>query len=137
MVAEAVAAADAVITTANVPGRKAPRLVTRAMASRMRPGAVVVDMAAESGGNCEVTRPGERVVENGVTFLGPTNLPADVPYHASQMYAKNLQSFLGLLVPKGGELVASFDDEILAASLLVRDGVVRHAPTREALGAAA
>jgi len=137
MVAEAVAQADAVITTANVPGRKAPRLVTAAMSARMKPGAVVVDMAAESGGNCESTRPGERVVEHGVTFLGPLNLPAEVPFHASQMYAKNLQAFLGLLVGKDGALVPAFTDEILASSLLVRDGAVAHAPTRDALGATA
>jgi H+-translocating NAD(P) transhydrogenase subunit alpha len=136
MVAQAVAGADAVITTANVPGRRAPRLVSREMASRMRPGAVVVDLAAESGGNCEVTKAGETVVENGVTFLGPLNLPSQVPFHASQMYARNLQAFLGLLISPKGELASTYTDEILAASLLVHDGQVTHGPTRELLGSA-
>lgn len=136
MVAAAVAQADVVITTANVPGRKAPRLVSREMVERMKPGAVIVDMAAESGGNCELTRPGASVVEHGVTVLGPTNLPSEIPYHASAMYAKNLQAFLSLLLDKEGKLVTAYDDEILAASLLVRNGEVVHAPTREALGKA-
>ncbi len=136
MVSQAVAQADAIITTAAIPGRKAPRLISREMAAQMRPGAVVVDLAAESGGNCEVTRPGEKVVEGGVTFLGPLNVPSQLPFHASQMYAKNLQAFLGLLIGKTGELVPSFEDEILAASLLVHGGEVKHGPTRELLGAA-
>jgi NAD(P) transhydrogenase subunit alpha len=136
MVAEAVAQADIVITTANVPGRKAPRLVSREMVEKMKPGAVIVDMAAESGGNCELTKPGSAVLEHGVTILGPTNLPSEIPFHASAMYSKNLQAFLGLLIDADGKLVTKFDDEILAASLLVTAGEVRHAPTREALGAA-
>ena len=135
MVGAAVGQADAAITTANIPGRKAPRLISREIALTMRPGSVVVDLAAESGGNCELTRPGETVVEKGITFLGPTNLPSEVPFHASAMYAKNLQAFLGLLVGKNGEVVPSFDDEVLAASLLVAGGEVKHAPTRDALGA--
>ena len=137
MVAQAVAEADAVVTTANVPGRKAPRLVTREMAARMKPGSAIVDLAAESGGNCELTRPGETVVEGGVTVLGPTNLPSELPFHASQMFAKNLQSFLGILVTPEGTLVPTFDDEILAASLLVHAGEVRHAPTKALLEGAA
>ncbi|HZY91441.1 MAG TPA: Re/Si-specific NAD(P)(+) transhydrogenase subunit alpha [Thermoplasmata archaeon] len=137
MVSAAVAQADAVITTANVPGRKAPRLVSRAMVSAMRPGSVVVDLAAESGGNCELTRPGEKTVEGpGVTVYGPLNLPSQIPFHASQMYAKNLQAFLGLLVGKDGSIVPTFEDEVLAASLLTYQGEVRYAPTRELLGAA-
>jgi NAD(P) transhydrogenase subunit alpha len=133
MVAEAVARADAVITTANVPGRKAPRLVSKEMVDRMRPGAVLVDLAAESGGNCELTEPGKTVNVNGVTILGPLNLPSQIPYHASQMYAKNLQSFLSLLLTKEGGLVPSFDDEVLQGSLLVAKGAVRYAPTQELL----
>jgi NAD(P) transhydrogenase subunit alpha len=136
MVSAAVARADVVITTANIPGRSAPRLISRATVGQMRPGAVVVDLAAESGGNCEVTKPGETVLEGGVKVLGPTNLPAQVPFHASQMYAKNLQSFLTLLITKEGGLVTDFTDEILAASLLVANGEVRHAPTRELLAKA-
>ncbi|HYK92444.1 MAG TPA: Re/Si-specific NAD(P)(+) transhydrogenase subunit alpha [Thermoplasmata archaeon] len=136
MVSAAVAQADAVITTANVPGRKAPRLVSREMVTRMRPGSVIVDLAAESGGNCELTRPGEKVVEGGVTVFGPLNLPSQIPFHASQMYSKNLQAFLGLLIGKDGAIVPTFDDEVLAASLLVHQGEVRYAPAKDALGAA-
>jgi NAD(P) transhydrogenase subunit alpha len=99
----------------------------------MRPGAVIVDLAAESGGNCELTRPGETVREHGVTIMGPQNLPARVPFHSSQMYAKNLQSFLALLFDNDGALVKEFTDEILVASLLVHAGMVHHGPTRDLL----
>jgi len=133
MVSAAVARADVVITTASIPGRRAPLLITRETIETMRPGAVIVDMAAESGGNCELTRPGETVQEHGVTIMGPLNLPARVPFHASQMLAKHLQAFLGLLIDRDGNLVREFSDEILAASLLVHDGVVRHGPTRDLL----
>jgi NAD(P) transhydrogenase subunit alpha len=136
MVAKAVADADIVITTANIPGKKAPRLVTAEMVRRMRPGSVIVDLAAETGGNCELTKAGAVVEESGVTIVGSINLPSDLPFHASQMYSKNLQSFLGLLITPTGERVPTFDDEILKASLLVEAGEVRHEPTRAALGAA-
>jgi len=135
MVAKAVAEADIVITTANIPGKKAPRLVTAEMVARMRPGSVIVDLAAETGGNCEVTKAGEVVVDHGVSVVGPLNLASDLAFHASQMYAKNLSSFLGLLVDAKGERVPTFDDEILKASVLVEAGEVRHEPTRAALGA--
>jgi H+-translocating NAD(P) transhydrogenase subunit alpha len=137
MVAKAVAEADIVITTANIPGKKAPRLVTAEMVRRMRPGSVIIDLAAETGGNCELTKAGAVIEDSGVTIVGPLNLPSDLPFHASQMYAKNLASFLGLLVDAKGERVPSFDDEILKASLLVEAGEVRHEPTRVALGAPA
>lgn len=137
MVAKAVADADIVITTANIPGKKAPRLVTAEMVRRMRPGSVIIDLAAETGGNCELTKAGAVIEEGGVTIVGPLNLPSGLPFHASQMYAKNLQNFLGLLIGSDGERVPSFDDEILKASLLVEAGEVRHEPTRAALGAAA
>ena len=133
MVSAAVAGADIVITTANIPGRKAPLLITKETVAMMRPGAVIVDLAAESGGNCELTRPGKTVREHGVTILGPQNLPALVPFHASQMYAKNLQSFLALLVDKEGTLIREYTDEILTSSLLVHAGEVRHGPTRDLL----
>jgi H+-translocating NAD(P) transhydrogenase subunit alpha len=136
MVAKAVAEADVVITTANVPGRKAPQLVNRDMVAHMRPGAVIVDLAAESGGNCEVTRGGETIEVNGVTIAGPLNLPAELPFHASQMYSKNLESFLGLLFTKDGSLVAGYTDEILAASLLTEHGEVRHAATKQLIDGA-
>ncbi|HXX55654.1 MAG TPA: NAD(P)(+) transhydrogenase (Re/Si-specific) subunit alpha, partial [Methanoregula sp.] len=131
MVSAAVARADIVITTAAIPGRRAPLLVTKETVAMMRPGAVIVDLAAETGGNCELTEAGKTVRKNGVTIIGPQNLPARIPFHTSQMYAKNLHAFLALLVDKDGELVKEFTDEILVASLLVHAGEVRHAPTRE------
>ena len=134
MVSTAVARADIVITTANIPGRTAPRLITKETVAMMRAGAVIVDLAAESGGNCELTRPGMTIHEHGVTILGPQNLPAMVPFHSSHMYAKNLQSFLSLLIDKEGRFVQDFSDEILTASLLVRGGEVCHGPTRDMLG---
>lgn len=131
MVNEAVAQADAVITTANIPGRKAPRLITREMVSKMKPGSVIIDLAAETGGNCELTKAGDVVVENEVSIVGPVNLPGQVPFHASQMYAKNLQSFLGLLIDQQGKMMANFDDEILKGSVLVLNGEIKHAQTKE------
>jgi NAD(P) transhydrogenase subunit alpha len=133
MLSAAVARADIVITTAAIPGRKAPVLITRATVATMRPGAVIVDLAAETGGNCELTQAGRTVQEHGVTIIGPQNLPARISFHASQMYAKNLFAFLSLLIAKDGTLVEEFTDEILAASLLVHAGEVRHAPTRDLL----
>ncbi len=134
MVEQAVARADVVITTAAVPGRKAPRLVSKEMVARMLPGAVLVDLAAESGGNCELTQPGSTVDAGGVTIAGPLNVPSQVPYHASQMYSKNLQAFLSLLVDANGNLVSTFDDEILQGSLLVSQHEVRYGPTKDLLG---
>jgi NAD(P) transhydrogenase subunit alpha len=131
MVSAAVARADIVITTAAIPGRKAPVLVTKATVATMKPGAVIIDMAAETGGNCELTQAGRTIQADGVTIIGPKNLPAKVPFHSSQMYAKNLQSFLTLLIDKDGTLVTEFADEILTASLLVHAGSVIHKPTSE------
>jgi NAD(P) transhydrogenase subunit alpha len=131
MVSAAVARADIIITTAAIPGRKAPVLITRETVAMMRSGAVIIDMAAESGGNCELTQAGKSIREHGVLIIGPQNLPARVPFHTSQMYAKNLQSFLTLLVDKDGAIVREFTDEILAASLLVHAGEVCHKPTRD------
>ena len=135
MVSRAVGDADIVITTANIPGKKAPRLVSAAMVARMKAGSVIVDLAAEGGGNCELTRPGETVMSGGVTLMGPLNLPSQLPFHASQMYSKNLQSFLDLLLDKDHQLIREYTDEILAASLLLRQGEVVHAPTRDLLAA--
>jgi NAD(P) transhydrogenase subunit alpha len=134
MVRDAVAQADVVITTAAIPGRKAPVLVTRETVGRMKAGAVLIDLAAETGGNCELTKPGETVRVGGATIVGPLNLPSQTAFHASQMYAKNLEAFLALLLDHAGNRVTAYTDEILAASLLVTAGEVRHAPTREALG---
>lgn len=133
MVSAAVAKADIVITTAAIPGRKAPVLVTKETVATMKPGAVIIDMAAESGGNCELTQAGKTIREHGVMIIGPQNLPARVPFHSSQMYAKNLQSFLSLLIDKDGALVTEFADEILTASLLVHAGTVVHKPTADLL----
>jgi NAD(P) transhydrogenase subunit alpha len=131
MVSAAVARADIIITTAAIPGRKAPVLITKETVAMMRPGAVIIDMAAESGGNCELTQAGKTLREHGVLIIGPQNLPARVPFHTSQMYAKNLQAFLTLLVDKNGAIVREFTDEILATSLLVHAGKVCHKPTHD------
>jgi NAD(P) transhydrogenase subunit alpha len=133
MMGRVVAANDVVITTAVVPGKKAPILVTADMVRGMAPGSVIVDLAAERGGNCELTRADQTVVENGVTILGPTNLPATVPYHASQMYAKNITTFLLHLV-KDGALKIDASDEITRDTLIARDGDVANARVRQALG---
>src|SRR5207344_1890407 len=119
----AVAANDVVITAAVIPGKKSPVLVTKEMVARMAPGSVIVDLAAERGGNCELTRPGETVVEHGVQILGPVNLTSELPYHASQMYARNLVEFLKLMVTKG-EFKPDTDDSILNESLVARGGAV-------------
>jgi H+-translocating NAD(P) transhydrogenase subunit alpha len=114
---------DIVITTAAVPGRKAPVLVTREMAEAMQPGSVIVDIAAERGGNCELTRPGERIVHNGISILGPVNLASLAPYHASQMLGSNLSSLLKILI-KDGALAINLDDEIVRESLVTHQGKV-------------
>jgi H+-translocating NAD(P) transhydrogenase subunit alpha len=130
-----VAAADAVITTAAVPGRPAPRLISRGVIERMRPGSVVVDLAAEQGGNCELTRAGEIVEHQHVKIVGPLNLAAELAYNASEMYARNLYNFLKPALVKG-ELVIDWNDEVFAQSCLTSGGVVRHEPTAKALEAA-
>lgn len=124
---------DAVITTAVVPGKKAPVLVTVEMVKGMAPGSVIVDLAAERGGNCELTRPDELVLEHGVTIIGPVNLASGVPYHSSQMYAKNLTSFLTNLV-KDGQLRPPESDDIIRDTLLTQGGAVVNARVREMLG---
>lgn len=121
---------DVVITTAQIPGRTAPILITQDMVARMAPGAVIVDLAAESGGNCELTRPGEVVEASGVRIYGPLNLPSELAIHASEMYAKNLYNLAKLLI-KDGHLASDWSDEILAGALLVHGGRVVHGPTQE------
>ncbi len=133
MMARVVASNDVVITTAVVPGKKAPVLVTAEMVRGMAPGSVIVDLAAERGGNCELTRPDEVVVERGVTILGPTNLPSTVPYHASQMYAKNITTFLLHLV-KEGAVKLDLSDEITRDTLVAQGGEVVNPRVRTALG---
>lgn len=133
LLGRAVAEQDVVITTALIPGKKAPTLLTRAMVEGMRPGSVVVDLAAERGGNCELTRPGETVHHGGVKILGPSNLPSEVPHHASQLYAKNIATLLAHLV-KGGELKLDTTDEITSDTLVCTGGQVVQPRVREALG---
>jgi NAD(P) transhydrogenase subunit alpha len=128
-----VAASDVVIATAAVPGKRAPVLITSDMVGAMHPGAVIVDLAAEQGGNCELTRAGATVVEHGVTILAPVNLAATVPYDASQLYAKNVATFVRLLV-KDGKLQLGLDDEIVRETLVSHGGEVVHPRVREALG---
>jgi NAD(P) transhydrogenase subunit alpha len=128
-----IAAADAVVTTASVPGRAAPKIISRAAVERMRSGSVVVDVAAEQGGNCELTRPGETVDHNGVQIIGPLNLPGSVAYNASEMYARNLLNFLKPAIDKGGELKIDWTDEVFAQSCLTHEGLVKHEPTRKAI----
>ncbi|MGA2064304.1 MAG: Re/Si-specific NAD(P)(+) transhydrogenase subunit alpha [Thermoguttaceae bacterium] len=125
-----VAQSDVVITTAAVPGKKAPVLVTAAMVEAMAPGSVLVDLAAERGGNCELTQPGQTVVHQGVSILGPLNLPAEVPNHASQLYAKNIATFLLALV-KDGKLQIDLEDQIVRETLVAREGGVVGAAVRE------
>jgi len=113
---------DAVITTALIPGRAAPRLIPASAIAKMRPGSVVVDLAAEAGGNCELTQPGEVVVNGGVTIVGLTNLPSTMPYHASQLYARNVSSLLQHLAPQG-ELTLDWNDEITSGACVTRERV--------------
>lgn len=128
-----VAESDAVITTAVVPGKKAPVLVTETMVKGMSPGSVILDLAAERGGNCEVTRAGQTIVEHGVTVMGPINLASGVPHHASQMYARNLASFITNLV-KDGKVRPPESDDIIRDTLLTQNGEVVNARVREMLG---
>jgi len=133
LMARAVAENDVVITTAAIPGKKSPVLVTAEMVARMQPGSVIVDLAAERGGNCELTQAGETIVAHGVTILGPTNLPSEVPFHASQMYAKNVVTLLLHLV-KEGQLRIDRQDEITGETLVALAGEVVHPRVRDLLG---
>jgi NAD(P) transhydrogenase subunit alpha len=133
MMGIAVAAADVVITTAAIPGREAPKLVTEEMVRQMRPGSVIVDLASERGGNCALTQAGKTVKQYGVTILGPLNVPAAVAHHASQLYSKNIITFL-LSMVKDGELVLNPEDEIVAGTLLAHDGKVVHERVLQSLG---
>ncbi len=125
-----IAAADCVISTAGVPGRPAPRIISRSAVERMKPGAVIVDLLAEGGGNCELTKAGETVEHGGVRIIGPINLPATVAYHASDMYARNLLNFIKPAF-KDGAIAIDWNDEVFAASCVTHDGSIRHEPTRK------
>jgi NAD(P) transhydrogenase subunit alpha len=133
MMGIAVAASDVVITTAAIPGREAPILVTAEMVEGMRPGSVIVDLASERGGNCALTEAGKTVVEHGVSILGPLNVPAAVAHHASQLYSKNIVTFL-LNMVKDGELALDAEDEIVTGTLLTQDGKVVHERVQQSLG---
>ena len=128
-----IAVADAVITTAAIPGRPAPRIISRAAVERMKAGAVIIDIPAESGGNCELTRAGETVIHNGVRIVGPVNLPAQLAYHASEMYARNLLNFLKPALDNNGALAIDWSDEVFAQSCLTHEGTIKHEATRKAV----
>jgi NAD(P) transhydrogenase subunit alpha len=132
IVTEHIARADVVITTALVPGRKAPMLVSKAMVEGMRPGGIIVDLATSQGGNCELAKAGEEVVHNDVLILGPENLPAETPLDASQLLARNIWELVKPMLDEGA-LKIDLEDEVVAGALLTHDGEVRHAPTRELL----
>jgi H+-translocating NAD(P) transhydrogenase subunit alpha len=133
LLGKVIAESDAVITTAAVPGKKAPILVTEAMVKGMAPGSVILDLAAERGGNCELTRPGEKTVQYGVTIIGPINLASGAPFHSSQVYARNLTAFLQNLV-KDGKVRPPESDDIIRDTLLTQGGEVMNARVREMLG---
>lgn len=130
LLGKVVAESEVVITTAVVPGKKSPILVTKEMVANMAPGSVIVDLAAERGGNCELTRAGENIVEHGVTIIGVYNLASTVPYHASQMYARNITAFLLHLV-KDGKLNLNTEDEIIRETLITKDGEIVNAKVRQ------
>jgi H+-translocating NAD(P) transhydrogenase subunit alpha len=130
-----IAVADAVITTASVPGRRAPRIVSRAAVERMKAGSVIVDIAAESGGNCELTQPGQMIVHSGVRIVGAVNLASSLAYHASEMYSRNLYNFLKPAIGKTGDLAIDWQDEVFAQSCLTHGGAIKHEATRAAVEA--
>ncbi len=137
LMAEAIGRVDVVITTAAVPGRRAPVLVTERAVELMKPGSVIVDLAAESGGNCELTEPGRSVVRHDVKILGPLNVPSTMAEHASQLYARNIQSLLGLMISEAGGLSLDFEDEVIAGACITRDGEIVHEAARAAAEAGA
>jgi NAD(P) transhydrogenase subunit alpha len=127
-----IALSDVVISTAAIPGRPAPKIISAAAVANMKPGAVIVDLAAETGGNCELTKAGETVVVNGVKIVGPVNLPSALGRNASEMYARNLLNFITPAIEEG-ELKIDWEDEVFASSALTHDGEIKHQPTREAI----
>jgi len=129
-----IAGVDVVISTAMVPGRPAPKIITEDMVSKMRFGSVILDLAAQTGGNCVLTKPGETILHNGVKIIGPINLPATMPFHASDMFARIVSNLLLDLVNDEGQLVLDMEDEVVDGMAVVHAGEVRHALTREAMG---
>jgi proton-translocating NAD(P)+ transhydrogenase subunit alpha len=136
LMAEAIGKVDVVITTALVPGRRAPILVTEEAVKLMKPGSVVVDLAGEQGGNCELSEPGQTVLRHDVKIAAPLNVPSTMAEHASQLYARNIEALLGLMV-KNGELELDFDDEVLSGACITRDGEIVNEAAKQAAGAAA
>ncbi len=134
LMAEAIGKVDVVITTAAVPGRRAPVLVTEKAVELMKPGSVIVDLAAETGGNCELTEAGKTVVRHDVKILGPLNVASTMAEHASQLYSRNIESLLGLMI-KDGSLELDFDDEVIAGACITRDGEIVHEAAKAAAGA--
>ena len=130
ILAKHVAAAQVVITTAAIPGRPSPKIITQAMVAGMTPGAVIIDIASEGGGNCELTQPGKTVEHQGVIIHGPLNVPSQTPLHASEMYSKNLFNLLSLMI-KNSELQIDWGDEVIVGSTLTHAGEIKHAPTRQ------
>ncbi len=126
LMAEAIGKVDVVITTALVPGRRAPILVTEAAVKLMKPGSVIVDLAGEAGGNCELSEPGESVIRHDVKILAPLNVPSTMAEHASQLYARNIQALLGLMIDESGQLSLDFDDEVIAGACITRGGEIVH-----------
>jgi NAD(P) transhydrogenase subunit alpha len=137
LMAEAIGKVDVVITTALVPGRRAPILVTAAAVALMKPGSVIVDLAGEAGGNCELSEPGETVVRHHVKILAPLNVPSTMAEHASQLYARNIKSLLGLMISEDGSLSLDFDDEVIAGACITRGGEIVHEGAKAAAAGAA
>ncbi len=136
LMAEAIGKVDVVITTALVPGRRAPILVTEDAVKLMKPGSVIVDLAGEAGGNCELSEPGQTVIRHDVKILAPLNVPSTLAEHASQLYAKNIQSLLGLMISEEGQLSLDFDDEVIAGACITREGGIVHEAAKAAAEAA-
>jgi H+-translocating NAD(P) transhydrogenase subunit alpha len=134
LMAEAIGKVDVVITTALVPGRRAPILVTEQAVELMKPGSVIVDLAGEAGGNCELSEPGEGVVRHNVKILAPLNVPSTMAEHASQLYARNIEALLGLMINDDGRLELDYDDEVIAGACITRDGEIVHEGARKAAG---
>ena len=135
--AEAIGKVDVVITTAAVPGRRAPILVTEEAVKKMKPGSVIVDLAAETGGNCELSEPGETVLRHDVKIVAPLNVPSTMAEHASQLYARNIEALLGLMISAEGQLELDFEDEVIAGACITRDGEIVHEGAKAAAGATA
>jgi len=133
LLAKAARENDIIITTAAIPGRRAPVLITKEMIPTMKPGSVIVDLAAETGGNVELTEPGKTVVVSGVTIIGQLNIPASMPFHASQMYSRNVASLLGLMIKKDGTFDLNLGDEVVKGTVITHGGEVVHEGTKKAM----